>query len=263
MMRYIRLYNKFFQQYIKVLIEYRASLVLGLIGFLLVQFTGIIFIQLIFNSVPTLDGWGFYEILFIYGMAQIPRGIDHVFTDYLWIFTWKTIVEGEFDRYLLRPLNPLFQVISESVQPDGLGEIIIGVMLTVYSSAKLGIQFGIKKLIILVVVIIFSTIIYSAIKLAVASIAFWTKSSFSYLFMTYQISSFAKYPIGIYPKVIKFILIGIIPFAFTGYYPAAYFIGKESFQVGVLLTVIISLISITVAYKIWTIGIRSYESAGS
>ncbi|MDU7441353.1 MAG: ABC-2 family transporter protein, partial [Clostridium sp.] len=106
MMRYIRLYNKFFQQYIKVLIEYRASLVLGLIGFLLVQFTGIIFIQLIFNSVPTLDGWGFYEILFIYGMAQIPRGIDHVFTDYLWIFTWKTIVEGEFDRYLLRPLNP-------------------------------------------------------------------------------------------------------------------------------------------------------------
>ena len=61
MMRYIRLYNKFFQQYIKVLIEYRASLVLGLIGFLLVQFTGMIFIQLIFNSVPTLDGWGFYE----------------------------------------------------------------------------------------------------------------------------------------------------------------------------------------------------------
>ena len=128
MMRYIKLYKKFFQQYVKVLIEYRASFLLGLIGFFLAQCIGIIFIQLIFNSIPELDGWGFYEILFIYGMAQIPRGIDHIFTDYLWLFTWKTIVEGEFDRYLLRPINPLFQVISESVQPDGLGEVIIGVM---------------------------------------------------------------------------------------------------------------------------------------
>ncbi len=263
MMRYIKLYKKFFQQYVKVLIEYRASFVLGLAGFLLVQCTGIIFIQLIFNSIPSLDGWGFYEILFIYGMAQIPRGIDHVFTDYLWIFSWKTIVEGEFDRYLLRSLNPLFQVISESVQPDGLGEIIIGVMLTVYSSIKLNLHLGIKKLITLVVVIMFSTIIYTSVKLAVTSIAFWTKSSFSYLFMTYQISSFAKYPVGIYPKVIKFILVGIIPFAFTGYYPAAYFLGKESFTMGILITIAVSLISITAAYKIWTLGIKSYESAGS
>ena len=133
-MKYIKLYKKFFQQYVKVLIEYRASFILGLIGFFFGQLTGIIFIQLIFNSIPSLDGWSFYEIIFIYGMAQIPRGIDHVFTDYLWIFSWKTIVEGEFDRYLLRPINPLFQVIAQCVQPDGLGEIIIGTILVNISS---------------------------------------------------------------------------------------------------------------------------------
>ena len=263
MMKYIRLYKRFFQQYVKVLIEYRASFVLGLIGFLFVQCTGIIFIQLIFKAIPVLDGWSFYEILFIYGMAQIPRGIDHVFTDYLWIFSWKTIVEGEFDRYLLRPVNPLFQVISERVQPDGLGEIIIGIMLVVYSSAKSGIVYDGMKMPILFIVILFSTLIYTAVKLAFASIAFWTKSSFSYLFMTYQISSFAKYPLGIYPGLVKFVLVGLIPFAFTGYYPAAYFLGKESFSMGILMTMAVAVISISIAYKIWTIGIKSYESAGS
>lgn len=262
-MRYIKLYKKFFQQYVKVLIEYRASFVLGLAGFLLVQCTGIIFIQLIFNSIPSLDGWGFYEILFIYGMAQIPRGIDHVFTDYLWIFSWKTIVEGEFDRYLLRPINPLFQVISESVQLDGLGEIIIGVILTIYSSTKIGIEFSVSKLLILLVVILFSTLIYTAIKLFFTSIAFWTKSSFSYVFMTYQISSFAKYPVNIYSRIIKFVLTGIIPFAFTGYYPAAYFLGRESFEIGILLTIGVAIVSICIAYKIWIMGMKSYESAGS
>ena len=130
MKRYMKLYLKFLQQYIKTLIEYRADFILGLVGFVLVQFVGVIFIQLIFNSIPNLQGWSFYEILFIYGFAQIPRGIDHVFTDYLWIFSWKTIVQGEFDKYLVRPLNPLFQVIAERFQPDGFGEIIIGTILT-------------------------------------------------------------------------------------------------------------------------------------
>lgn len=263
MRRYFNLYKKFFQQYIKVLIEYRASFLLGLIGFILVQFTGIIFIDLIFKSIPSLDGWNFYEILFIYGIAQIPRGIDHVFTDYLWIFSWKTIVEGEFDRYLLRPLNPLFQVISESVQPDGLGEIIIGSILTVYSAMMLNLDFTIFKVISFIVVILFSTLIYTAIKLAFSSIAFWTKTSFSFLFMTYQISSFVKYPVSIYPRIIKFILVGIIPFAFTGYYPAAYFLGKEPFSTGIIMTIMVSIIAIIIAYRIWRIGISKYESAGS
>lgn len=131
MAKYIKLYVKFLKQYIKTLMEYRIDFILGLIGFVLVQLAGIVFIKLIFNVIPTLDGWSFYEILFIYGFAQIPRGIDHIFTDYLWIFSWKTIVKGEFDKYLLRPINPLFQVISESFQPDGLGEVIIGFILLI------------------------------------------------------------------------------------------------------------------------------------
>ena len=120
MVRYLKLYNKFLKQYIKTLMEYRADFLLGLIGFILVQGVGIVFIGLVFNSIPTLKGWSFYEILFIYGFAQIPRGIDHVFTDQLWIFSWKTIVQGEFDRYLVRPLNPLFQVICSKLFIYGL-----------------------------------------------------------------------------------------------------------------------------------------------
>lgn len=263
MKKYIRLYSKFLQQYIKSLIEYRVDFILGLIGFIFVQFTGIIFITLIFNFIPSLDGWNFYEILFIYGFAQIPRGIDHVFTDYLWIFSWKTIVHGEFDKYLLRPINPLFQVIAESFQPDGFGEIIIGTILLTFSGVKLGLSFGIIDIVLLLVVILFATFIYTAIKLAVTSIAFWVKFAQSYLFMVYQLSDFAKYPIGIYPKAIQGILTCLIPFAFTGYFPGAYFLGKGDIFTGVILTILISIIALFIAYRIWLVGITKYESSGS
>ena len=263
MRKYCKLYKKFLQQYIKTLMEYRADFILGLIGFLFVQSIGVIFIGLIFNNIPSLKGWSFYEILFIYGFAQIPRGIDHVFTDQLWIFSWQTIVEGKFDKYLVRPLNPLFQVIVEKFQPDGFGEIIIGSILLMFSWIKLGVEVTAIKIISLVIVIIFASFIYAAIKLAVASIAFWVKFAQSYLFMVYQLSTFVKYPITIYPAWIRGILTFIIPFAFTGYFPSAYLLGKESFVSGVLMTCIIGIVSLLVAYRIWLIGISRYESSGS
>ena len=60
MKKYIKLYSKFLQQYIKSLMEYRVDFVLGLIGFIFVQFAGVIFIALIFNRIPSLNGWSFY-----------------------------------------------------------------------------------------------------------------------------------------------------------------------------------------------------------
>lgn len=263
MKRYGRLYLQFLKQYIKVLIEYRADFVFGLIGFILVQFSGVVFIQLIFQSIPALSGWSFHEVLFIYGFAQIPRGIDHVFTDNLWILSGRILLEGGFDKYLLRPINPLFHLLSERFQPDGFGEILIGSALVGYSVVSLGLEITLSKAVTFIVVIFFATVIYTAIKLAVASISFWIKFAQSYLYMTYQMSTFTKYPMSIYPRAIRGLLTFVIPFAFTGYYPGAYFLGKESFAQGVLMTILISIASILVAYQIWLKGLTQYESSGS
>lgn len=81
--------------------------------------------------------------------------------------------------------------------------------------------------------------------------------------VVYQLSDFAKYPMGIYPKGIKIILTGIIPFAFTGYFPGSYFLGKENVFMGIILTCLVSIIALFVAYRIWLIGISKYESSGS
>ena len=163
----------------------------------------------------------------------------------------------------MRPLNPLFQVIVEKFQPDGFGEIIIGIILVATSWIKLNLDISIGKIISLIVVILFATLIYTAIKLAVTSIAFWVKFAQSYLFMIYQISTFVKYPITIYPNWIRGVLTFIIPFAFTGYFPSAYFLGRESYFNGILLTCIVGVISLFIAYRIWLIGMKKYESSGS
>ena len=41
--------------------------------------------------------------------------------------------------------------------------------------------------------------------------------------LMYNIGNYGRYPVNIYNRVIRFILTFVLPFAFVGVYPAAYF----------------------------------------
>lgn len=236
---------------------------IGLSGFVVTQSLGIILLNIIFDKIPQLNGWNFNEILFIYAFAQIPRGLDHLFTDNLWIFSRRIIARSEFDKYLLKPINPLFHVISEKFQTDAFGELLIGIVLILYANTKLSININIFTIGIFVVLIICGTIIYTSIKLFFASLAFWIRNSQNILSTFYSVSDFCKYPISIYPKIITGIVTFIVPFAFTAYFPAAYFVEKEHIWISLGGTVGAAILCFSLAYFVWCKGINAYESAGN
>ncbi|ADL50233.1 ABC transporter permease [Clostridium cellulovorans] len=261
--RYSRLYIKFVSQYFKSLMEYKIDFLVGCLGFFVAQASGIVFIYLVFQNIPDLNGWDFYQIVFIYAFAQLPRGIDHLFTDNLWILGGWVILRGELDKYLLRPINPLFHFLAEKFQLEALGELVIGIILMVIAGNKLNLHLNALDIILFIILVFAGALIYTAIKLFAASLSFWIKNSQSLLNFIYNVSDFAKYPLSIYSLSIKIILILIVSFAFTAYFPAAYFVNKESFVTGVLGTVAASIISFTIAYFTWIKGMKNYEGAGN
>ena len=78
-----------------------------------------------------------------------------------------------------------------------------------------------------------------------------------------MVNDFAKYPVTIYNNTVRNIITYIIPFAFTAYYPALYFLTGENPWFNVGMTVIISIIVMVIGVVIWNKGIKAYESAGS
>lgn len=263
MRKYLKLYLRFTSQYVKFMMQSKVNFFIGLSGFLITQGSGLAFLYLIFQQIPSLNGWSFYQILFIYGFAQLPRGIDHILTDNLWNLGMSTIIQGDFDRYLLRPLNPLFQVIAEVFQPDGFGEIIVGIVVTSMAVIKLHIKLTPLNVILFIIFIIAGSIIYTSIKLFFASLAFWIKYSLPIMNLVYSISDFAKYPNEIYSHFIQVIITLLIPFSFTAFIPASYFTGETSLITALLGTVCAAIISFLVAYRLWLWGIKAYESAGN
>lgn len=262
-MRYIRLYGRFLGQHLKAMMHSRVDFFIGFMAFFLIQFGGLAFIALVFQQIPDLMGFGFHELLFIYGFANIPRGIDHMFTDNLWLLAGNIVVTGEYDRYLIRPLSPLFQIIAQRFQPDGIGEMAIGVGLVIYASAELGLVWSLAKVGLFVLMVLLAALIYTSIKLILASLAFWFKRSQSILFLFYSTSEFAKYPLEIYHRAIRTTLTFIIPFALTAYIPAAYFLNRVGAGEALLKMVAMAIVLGSLGLWVFHRGSAIYESAGN
>ena len=262
--RYGRLYRVFVSQFFKSIVQSKVNFFIGLVGFFLTQITGILFLYLVFEQIPVLADWNLDQLIFIYGFAQIPRGLDHLFTDNIWLLAWNLVVNGKFDRYMVRPMNLYMQVIFEKLQPDALGELLVGSILITISLRKGIVNMNGMNILFLVVSFIAVAVIYTAITLLFASFAFWIKVSGPVLYTAYQLADFAKYPSGIYVKGVRFIITWIIPFAFVAYLPASYFLVPG---VSVLSTIgiecILAVVFFAIAYAVFNAGTRAYESTGN
>lgn len=263
MRRYFRLHCIFIIQYLKRLMEYKVDFLLGAIGLVIAQAIQILFIGIIFSQIPKLQGWSFEEILFIYGFSLIPKSVDHLFFDNLWMVGYRIIRKGEFDKYLTRPINSLYHVLVENFCVDAFGEMLTCILLLGYAIPRLSLPFHWYTIPLLLVVVVFATMIYTALKIMTSAISFWTKQSGHITHMLYMTNDFSKYPVSIYNKAVQAVITYVIPFAFTAYFPASYFLTDSDPLFCIGGTVIAGTVLMAIALFVWHRGVNAYESAGS
>ena len=263
MKRLWKIYRLLASQNLKRLMEYKADFLTGAISFLFDQAVGIGFIFIIFSQIPRLSGFTMEQIMFIYGFSQIPKGLDHLFADNLWCVGYFIVKKGDFDKYLLRPIDPLFHVIAETFQVDAIGELVVGIGLISYAAPQANLQFSVVSVLLIIVAVPFAALIYTSLKIITSALAFWIKSSGFIIQMVYGMNEFAKYPTSIYSLPVRIFVTYMIPFAFTAYYPCLYLMTGENpwFCIGGL--VLISSFLFVISIFVWRRGLRAYESAGA
>lgn len=261
--RYIRLYRIFAVQYMKTVLQSKVDFFVGLGGFLISQAAGLAFLYLVFEQIPSIQDWTLEQLLFIYGFAQIPRGLDHLLTDNLWMVGWQMVIKGTFDKYVLRPMNIFFQIICEKVQFDATGELLIGLFFVGRAVVNGTVHLTLPRVVFFIISVIAGSIIYTSIKLVLASIAFWIKNSSPLMTTLYDTADFAKYPIEIYARPIQIVLMTVLPFAFVAYIPSTFFLINANVWKTIGAECIIALVFWLFAYGVFKKGLTVYESAGS
>ena len=263
MKKYFKLYPIYVSRSIKARLSYRFDALVGIFGFLISNVLTFSTLYLTINAIPSLNGWDINYMGFLYGFYLIPKSIDHIFSDQIWQLANGGITRGILDKYLIKPINPLFQLVSEMIQLEGFGELLLGIVFLGVFTPKLAITFEFYQIVLLVICAFFSMWFFFAIKLIFASISFWTKRSIEVMTTIYEVSNFAKYPIDIFSGVVRFILTDILPFSVVIFFPIKALLFDGNLWLVTLYVIIVSVVMFVISIFVWTKGLKRYESAGS
>ena len=262
MLRYLELYRYFLIQRFKILMEYRLNFFIGSVSTMVMQAASLAAIWVVMRQIPSLNGWNLYEVILIYGLLTMGESITHMFADNLWTIGWNYIRSGDFDRFLVRPVDPLFHLLADRFCHDGIGNFVTGGILIGVSMRNLEIPFTPQHLLYLALVVISGGVIFIALNLITATSAFWLTESIPVTQIVFNMNEFAKYPLNIYHGAIRILLTWLIPYGFVSFYPASYLLGRN---VGAMawLSPLVASVFLFVAYRIWLFGLRHYSGTGS
>ncbi|MDG5786271.1 ABC-2 family transporter protein [Evansella sp. AB-P1] len=261
-MFYFSIFFQYASQYLKTRLTYRGDLIVEIFSDFLFQAVNLVFILVVFGHTTLLNGWSREEIIFIYGFFLVPYAIFSSFFN-IWDFNDRYIVKGEMDRVLTRPIHSLFQIVIERMELESMFGVVTGLVIMFYAGNQLGLELSWYDPFVFLFMVIGGAFIYAGIFISLASISFWSDSKTDIMPMMYNIGNYGRYPVDIYNHVIRFVLTWILPFAFVGVYPSAFFLGRTEWYGYAFLTPVMGVIFLSIAIILWNSGVKRYRGAGN
>jgi len=271
MLKSIKYYGRVTFEYLKISIKTVIEYPANIIGWLLsnpIQFlVGFATIQFVVKEFGSICGWGYGELAFLYGLSVISHALSMIFFVQGW-FMGYFVLEGEFDRYLLRPMSVLYQFFFTNFNLIGITDLIPGICVFTYGCIQVGFCWNIKNLVCVMGLLIGATMIRGGIYLMIGSISFWTKSVVDFGGYTQELfDKTTMYPLSMYPESIQFVATYLIPVGWVSFYPASALLGlgdgATNVNGAVWMTLLIGILVFLVASYVFKIGLRKYESAGN
>ena len=245
---------------IMTLLEYPANF----IGWLLsnpIQFlVGFGTLKFVVQEFGTINGWNYGQLAFLYGIAVMSHALSMIFFVQGW-FMGYYVIEGDFDRFLLRPLSVLYQFFFTQFNIIGVTDLIPGILVFAYGCRAVGFQWNMRNIGALLLLLAGATLIRGGIYIMMGTLSFWTKSTNDFAGFTQEFfDKTTMYPLSMYPEAMQLLLTFVIPIGWISFYPAqALLDGAESC---VCITFAIGLAMVILAGIFFKHGLKNYESAG-
>lgn len=259
---YLKIYGKILAQDLKSKMSYRADFIISTIGMIFTNIAGFVSFWILFRNFPSINGWSYYEILFLYGFSLVSLTPVQCLLDNNWSLRMY-VYSGDFIKYCFRPINLFFYYQSEVFDIKGLGQLAFGIGTLIYSWIKLGLGFTPLMLLKTIVFLITASLIMMALQNAAAATCFRIQNSFYLLELTLKFKDYAKYPVTIFSPVFRFIFTFIIPIAFIAYYPSLVILRPDEVPLLSWLSPLFGCAFFWLSYKLWMFGAMKYSGTGS
>ncbi len=260
-------YKQYWRVNLLTMIEYRANFFMWLAFTIVYHGVALAALFVTMRTFPSMNGWDFRQMFFLYALWMTGHELHNTLFFNV-VSVPEFVREGRFDRFLVRPLDALFQVLTvpQQIFPDGL---ILAIMTLAVATPFAGVRVDWVFGIFIPLTAIGGALIDLGISLAIATMSFWfvRVDTLRWAVMSLE-QDFTRYPISIYQRGVRLVLTFIFPFAFMNYFPATFFLQKAETGLHLnpavgLLTPAIGIAWLLVSYGFWQTGLRRYQGTGS
>ncbi|MCH9610405.1 MAG: hypothetical protein S4CHLAM81_12920 [Chlamydiales bacterium] len=205
-----------------------------------------------FDRYISVNGWGFAEMLSMYGMVSMSIGIVETF--FYGVRDLPLLIEThQLDNYMTQPRNVLLNVILAKGDVTAAAEAIYG-MILILISGYLSSPIWILLLLPLVSIGIFSLYLY------LSSIAFFLQNSQSFVRELYSNANIvATHPNSAYRGFFKVLTLTLLPTAYLSFFPVEFLRTHAWHYLGISYLGVLIFLGVAIAF--FYQGLGRYESS--
>ena len=264
------IYFRYLLMNLRSVLEYRLSTWLIALGQSLFTASTFLGLALLFRRFGSLSGWSFAEAALCYGVTGMAFSLSECFARGFDTFS-HMVIQGEFDRILLRPRNTNIQVLGAKTDITRFGRVIVNLAILIMVIPRTGIVWDLSKIFTLIMMIFGGVAVFTGVFILGATVCFFTLEGLEVInIFTDGGRELASYPLPVYGKWITRFFTFIIPYGCMNYLPLLYLTGRtESWSGGswppclYMLMPLMGFVFIFPCLIVWRIGVRHYASAGS
>lgn len=258
--RYLRIWWFYGANSFQTQFAVRWALLIFLAGKILRFSIFIFFIILLLQNTKVLAGYSLDQtILFFLSFNLLDITAQMVFRE---VYRFRSlVVSGNFDFYLIKPVNPLFRSLFGGPDILDFFTLIPLIFAIVYFIERVG-ELTFLGIALYILLLIGGFLISLSFHILVLSLAIVT-TEIDHAIMVYRdIVGMGRMPIDIYREPIRGLLTFVIPVGMMMSYPAKALLGLLS-PVLIIYAFIFTISLLLLSLKAWNFAVRQYSSASS
>ena len=249
--------------------EYRVNFLLGVANGVGFQFSGLVFVWAVLHRFPSLGGWSFGEVAFLYALRLLGHSLHAPFLRNV-AGVGELVRSGELDRLLLRPVHPLLLVVSQGFQVQAVGNLLVAGVVFYGAQAALDVEWSAARLAFFALALVGAVLIETGVQLFLSTLSVWLISSKSRLndWADGLFSSFGSYPFTVLNRPLQVAFTFLLPLAFVAYFPAAHLLDRrDEGVIGIqplfaYATPLVGLAVFAASLGFFDFALRHYRSSG-
>lgn len=260
--KYWRLFWIFRKIHLMRMMEYRGDFYFWSIVSTMWTIFNFFFFTLLFTVTDSIGGWSQMEL---YAFLSIYMMIDALtwsfFAQNMWDYR-RAVYDGTLSNFLLKPVHPIFMILTQRNSYDNLPRLAIGVGVLIWSLANLQIVPSPAQILLFLAMLTLTMIFLYTGWFFFTTWTFWVDRLDNITEIMPALRTLYEYPRQIYVGITATLISGIFPIAFVVSLPSEIILNRFSWN-NIFYYLGFTIVFALLAHKFFYFSIKKYTSIGS